>query len=306
MNPKPKTARRSPPERNWRAAAFPVVLMLPALTLFLLVIAYPLVQSLAYSLFDASLLSGESTFVGLANIEALLGSPGFWDMLTNTAVFVVASTLGAFVLALALALAMNAGIVGAGAWRTGFLLPWILPGVVVSFLWSWISTTNWGLRTGVTQPRGGAGHPNGLSPSALAMTAVIVAKVWHSFPWMMVLLLAAMQAIPAELHDAASVDGAGGWKRQAYIVIPQIKPAMALTLLLETIWGLQHFEIPWVMTGGGPVGSTTLLSIGLYKQAFQRFDLGGAGAIGLLWAVIMAAVATAYILYSRHQERSNA
>ncbi|MBK7819746.1 MAG: sugar ABC transporter permease [Tessaracoccus sp.] len=285
---------------------FPVVLMLPALTLFLVVIAYPLVQSLAYSLFDASLLSGESAFVGLANIKALLDSPGFWDMLRNTAVFVIVSTMGAFILALALALAMNAGIVGAGAWRTGFLLPWILPGVVVSFLWSWIFNTNFGLLNGVIQLLGGKGDTNWLSSPTLAMTAVIVAKVWHSFPWMMVLLLAAMQAIPAELHDAASVDGASGWKRQAYIVIPQIKPAMALTLLLETIWGLQHFEIPWVMTGGGPVGSTTLLSVGLYKQAFQRFDLGGAGAIGVLWAVIMAAVATVYILYSRRQERSDA
>lgn len=298
--------RRLPPQRARGPVWFPVMIMLPALTLFALVIAYPLVQSLAYSLFDASLLTDESTFVGLANIRALVETPGFGQMLWSTAVFVAASTLGAFVIALALALAMNSGIPGAGVWRTGLLLPWILPGVVVSFLWSWIFNTNFGLLNGVIQLLGGEGTTNWLSSPSLAMAAVIIAKIWHSFPWMMVLLLAAMQGIPAEVHDAASVDGANGWKRQFYVVLPQIKPAMALTLLLETIWGLQHFEIPWVMTGGGPVGATTVLSVGLYKEAFQRFDLGGAGAIGLLWALIMAAVASVYIIYSRRQERSNA
>ncbi|MBT9273632.1 sugar ABC transporter permease [Phycicoccus sp. MAQZ13P-2] len=266
---------------------------------------YPFLQSLAYGFFDGSLLSDSQQFVGLGNFKELLASPDFWAMVRTTGVFVITSTLGAFVLALALAMALNAGLRRAAAWRTAFLIPWILPGVVVSFLWAWIFNTNYGLLNGIIGALGGPNDTNWLSSPTLAMVAVVVAKIWHSFPWMMVLLLAAMQAVPAELHDAAAVDGATGWRKQAYIVLPQIKPAIALTLLLETIWGLQHFEIPWVMTGGGPVGATTVLSVGLYKAAFTRYDLGQAGAIGLLWTILMAVVAIAYILYSVRLERQS-
>lgn len=291
------------PRRN-STRLFAVILIAPALVLFVAVIGYPMVRSLVYGFYRGSLLTDVSTFVGFQNIANLLGTPSFWGMVWHTGVFVVISSVGAFALALSLALALNSRIPGKGIWRTSFLIPWVLPGVVVSFLWSWIFNTNYGLLNGVIATLGGPGDTNWLNSPTLAMAGVIIAKIWHSFPWMAVLLMAAMQGVPSEVHDAAAVDGARGWRKQWYVVLPQIKPAMALTLLLETIWGLQHFEIPWVMTGGGPVGSTTTLSIGLYKAAFNNYDLGQAGAIGIVWTLIMGVLAAIYGIYSVRQERA--
>ncbi|WP_219819426.1 carbohydrate ABC transporter permease [Pseudoclavibacter sp. AY1F1] len=298
-HPGPSQKRRS----NRRNRLFPYLLVTPAVIMFVLVIGYPFIQSLLFGFFDRSLLADGGPFVGLENLADLVSGADFWAVASQTAVFVVVSTLGAFILALAMALALNSKLRGRAFWRTAFLLPWILPGVVVSFLWMWIFDTNYGLLNGIVVLFGGSGGINWLDTPSLAMAAVIVAKVWHSFPWMAILILAALQGIPDDVHDAAAVDGASGWKKQAYVILPQIKPALALTLLLETIWGLQHFEIPYVMTGGGPVGSTTTLSVDLYQAAFTRFDLGEAGAIGILWTLIMAALVAVYVVHTTREDR---
>jgi len=299
--PAPRGPARA--RRPRRRPLFPYLLVAPAAVMFVLVIGYPFVQSLTFGFFDRSLLADGGEFVGLGNIADLVDDPGFWGVVWQTAVFVIASTVGAFVLAIAMALALNSRLRARAVLRTAFLVPWILPGVVVSFLWMWMFDTNYGLLNGLIMLFGGPGDTNWLDTPALAMAAVVVAKVWHSFPWMAVLILAALQSIPAETHDAAAVDGAVGWRKQVYVILPQIKPALALTLLLETIWGLQHFEIPYVMTGGGPVGSTTTLAVDLYKAAFSNFDLGEAGAIGIVWTVIMAGLVAVYAVYITRQER---
>lgn len=292
-----KPAKKSRP-------VFPYLLVLPALTLFALVIAYPFAQSLAFAFYDKSLLGTEDTFVGLENVTDFVSSPTFGAVLWQTIVFVGASTLGAFGVALALALALNTRMAAVGALRTSFLIPWILPGVVVSFVWLWIFDTNYGVLNALLRLTGvGEGNTNWLDSPQLAMTAIVIAKIWHSFPWMTILILAALQGIPAEVHDAAAVDGASAWKKQMFVILPQIKPALALTLLLETIWGFQQFEIPWVMTSGGPVGSTTTFSIGLYKAAFSDFDLGKAGAIGLVWTLVMTVLVAVYVVYTLKQEK---
>lgn len=285
---------------------FPYLLAAPALILFLGVIAYPFSQSLLDGFFKRSLLTNVSTYVGLSNLQALVSSSSFWQVVEQTAVFVGVSTLGAFVVALFLALALNTRIPAKGFLRTAFLVPWILPGVVVSFLWSWIFDTNYGVLNGIISLLGG-GHGvgiNWLATPGLAMIAIIIAKIWHSFPWMMILILAALQGIPAETHDAAAVDGASAWKKQFFVILPQIRPALALCLLLETIYSLQQFDIPYVMTGGGPVGTTTTLSVDLYNTAFTDYNLGAAGAIGIAWTVLMAGLVVAYMIFTvRHESR---
>lgn len=303
LEPAAPSSRRGPNVPKRRNRFFPYILVTPAVIMFILVIGYPFAQSLLFGFFDRSLLADSGEFVGFGNLIDLVSGPRFLNVALQTGVFVIVSTLAAFGLALAMALALNSRLRGRAFWRTAFLLPWILPGVVVSFLWMWIFDTNYGLLNGIFALLGGSGNTNWLDTPALAMAAVIVAKVWHSFPWMAILILAALQGISDEVHDAAAVDGATGWRKQVYVILPQIKPALALTLLLETIWGLQHFEIPYVMTGGGPVGSTTTLSVDLYQAAFTRFDLGEAGAIGILWTLIMAVLVAVYVVYTTREDK---
>ena len=275
----------------------------PAMILFILVIAYPLVQALAYGFTNASLLTESGEIIGLTGLIALLSDVAFWRVVGQTLIFVAGTTGGSFILALAMAMALNTRIRAVSAWRSALLIPWLLPGVVVSFLWAWIFNTNYGLLNGVIAWFGGAGDTNWLDSPTFAMIAVVIAKIWTTFPWMAVLLLAALQGVPEEVHDAAAVDGAKGWKKQWHVILPQIKPAIALTLLLEAIWGFQHFEIPYVMTGGGPVGSTTTLAVELYQAAFERFDLGEAGSIGIVWTALMSILVVVYLIYTSRQEQ---
>lgn len=282
---------------------FAYLMATPAMILFILVIAYPLVQALAYGFTNASLLTDSGEIIGLTGLTALLSDVAFWRVVGQTLIFVAGTTGGSFILALVMAMALNTRIRAVSVWRSALLIPWLLPGVVVSFLWAWIFNTNYGLLNGVIARFGGAGDTNWLDSPTFAMIAVVIAKIWTTFPWMAVLLLAALQGVPEEVHDAAAVDGAKGWKKQWHVILPQIKPAIALTLLLEAIWGFQHFEIPYVMTGGGPVGSTTTLAVELYQAAFERFDLGEAGSIGIVWTALMSILVVVYLIYTSRQEQ---
>lgn len=284
----------------------PYLVASPALLLLVGVVCYPLVQSLLYGLQERSLLGGGTKFVGFGKLSNLAADPSFWRVLWQTIVFVGASSVGAFLLALALALALDTKLIGRGFWRTGFLFPWLMPPAVVSFLWAWIFDAHYGILNGLIYFVTGAQESgiNWLDTSGFAMMAIVIARVWNTFGWMMILILAALQGLPAETHEAAAVDGARGIKKQVYVVLPQIRPALILALLLEVIHGFQQFDIPWVMTSGGPVGSTTTLSVDLYKTAFVNFDLGSAGAIGIAWTILMALLVGIFMFYTSRQERA--
>jgi multiple sugar transport system permease protein len=135
------------------------------------------------------------------------------------------------------------------------------------------------------------------------MAGLIVAKVWASFPWMMVMLLAGLQTVPTDLHEAAEVDGAGTIRRFFAITVPHLKGIIGIVVLLEFIWSFQHFDIIYIVTGGGPAGRTQTFATSVYQTAFQGFDLGRAGALGLLWMIILLVLVVAYVRYAERSER---
>lgn len=276
-------------------AHFALLLVTPALVLFLAVICYPLVYSMYVGFTNTNLLTGVGKFVGLDNIVNVLRGE-FWSYLGHTAAFTLGATALSFTVGLGLALALNTGLRGQAFLRGIFLLPWLIPGVVVSFLWLWLLDANFGVVNGVLTSAGlidnnvaWLGSPTG------AMISVILAKAWHSFPWMAVLFLAALQGIPKELYEAAMMDGGGAWVKFRSVTLPHLRSAMFLAGLLEIVWNFQHFETIYVMTHGGPAGATTTFSVGLYSEAFEAYDLGAAGAIGVLWMLILSAFVIFYI-----------
>ncbi|MGH3661812.1 MAG: carbohydrate ABC transporter permease [Micromonosporaceae bacterium] len=274
---------------------FAAILLLPALALFALIDLYPLLYSIYVGFTDTSLLSGQGKYVGLTNLRRVLGEDFLADLM-RTVAFAGGGTLLAFGLALGLALLLNAGLRGQRWLRGLVLLPWLLPGVVVSFLWLWMLDPNHGIVNDVLQRLGVVDDPvHWLGTPASAMASVIVAKSWHSFPWMAVMILAGLQTVPAETIDAARVDGAGAIGRFRHVVAPHLRPIFALAVLLELIWNFQHFDTIYVMTHGGPAGATTTFAVDVYDQAFQAYDLGRAGAIGLVWTVLLSAIVIVYI-----------
>jgi len=216
----------------------------------------------------------------------------------------VGTTVVPFVIGFGLALALNTRIAGAKVMRGLMLIPWLIPGVVVSFLWMWIFNANYGVMNGVLEGLGVIDSPQAwLAQPGTAMGAVIVAKTWQSFPWMMVMLLAGLQTVPGELHEAAEMDGAGTVRRFFSITVPHMSGIIGLVLLLEFIWNFQHFDIIYVLTGGGPAGSTQTFATAVYETAFKGYDLGRAGALGLLWMLILLVLVVVYIRFSEKGEQ---
>lgn len=275
--------------------AFVTLLVLPGLALLVAVVLYPLIASLVAAFFEQSLIYPGRSFVGLENLKDVL-TDDFVDLLLQTLVFTVGSTVLPFLIGLGLALALNTKIKGGRMFRGLFLIPWLVPGVVVSFLWMWIFNANYGVLNGLLQSLGIIDEPvPWLAQPGTAMAAVIIAKTWQSFPWIMVMLLAGLQTIPRDHLEAASVDGANAWQRFGNIVLPHLRGIITLVLLLEFIWNFQHFDIIYVLTGGGPAGSTQTFATAVYETAFKGYDLGHAGALGLLWMALLSVFVFIYV-----------
>ncbi|MGW8566999.1 carbohydrate ABC transporter permease [Isoptericola sp. NPDC055881] len=281
---------------------FAVLLLLPGVALLAGVVLYPLLAALVTAFFEQSLVLPGRTFVGLQNIVDVLQGD-FLRLLRQTLVFTVGTTVLPFVIGFALALALNTRIRGAKVLRGLMLIPWLVPGVVVSFLWMWIFNANYGVMNALLQSVGLIDDPQAwLAQPGTAMGAVILAKTWQSFPWMMVMLLAGLQTVPVELHEAAEMDGAGTVRRFFAITLPHLKGIVGLVVLLEFIWNFQHFDIIYVLTGGGPAGATQTFATAVYETAFQGFDLGRAGALGLLWMILLMALVVVYVRFSEKGE----
>lgn len=281
---------------------FAVLLALPGLALLAAVVVYPLLSALVSAFFEESLVYPGRTFVGFENIVDVLQGD-FLRLLSQTLIFTLGTTLLPFILGFGLALALNTRIKGAKLLRGIMLIPWLIPGVVVSFLWMWIFNANYGVLNAALEGLGLIDGPQAwLAHPTTAMVAVIVAKTWQSFPWMMVMLLAGLQTVPPELHEAAEVDGAGVVRRFTAITLPHLKGIVGLVLLLEFIWNFQHFDIIYVLTGGGPAGSTQTFATAVYDTAFKGYDLGMAGALGLLWMILLLGLVIVYVRFSEKGE----
>lgn len=284
--------------------AFGVLILLPGLALLAAVVIYPLGAALVSAFFEQSLLFPGRRFVGFDNIVAVFQGE-FARLVRQTMVFTLGTTIFPFIIAFSLALALNTRIRGARFMRGMFLIPWLVPGVVVSFLWMWIFNANYGVLNAVLTGLGLISEPQAwLAQPDTAMMAVIIAKTWQSFPWMMVMLLAGLQTVPVELHEAAEMDGASQIRRFRHVTVPHLRGIIGIVLLLEFIWNFQHFDIIYVMTGGGPAGTTQTFATAVYDTAFKGYDLGRAGAIGLLWMALLSVLVVLYVKFSEGNEEA--
>jgi multiple sugar transport system permease protein len=293
--------RIAPIGNRRRLDLLPYALFVPSLALILLINAYPFVSGFLYSLRDGSLLkSGD--FVGLANYAALWRMPDFRYALQFSALFAVCNVVGSYVIGLGLALLLNKDIPGRGFFRVALLLPWIIPSIVSIVSWRWMIADQNGL---FNQALGlvGLGPIYFLGSGDTAIFSVIMIKIWRSFPFMMVSCLAALQSIDRDLYEAAEIDGAGRWQSFRDITLPQIAGISVVMWILMTIWSVNDFETPWLLTQGGPSNATENLIVLAYKYTFTRNDVGIGSAIAFVSLVILMALAVVLLRRQAADER---
>ncbi|MEU8181247.1 sugar ABC transporter permease [Micromonospora sp. NPDC049044] len=301
----PRTRRRpSPLGSKWT----PYLFLAPAALFILVFQAVPLVQEVYLSFTRTRLLNPtKSEWVGLDNFNRIFGDPEFHHTLLITVVYVVTCVVVAIGAGLVVALLLNRKFRGRGVARALVTVPWAAPGIAVALIATWMLNAQYGIVNRMLDAVG-LGVPGGaiLDSPRYALPAVLATTIWQLFPFTSVVLLSALQSVPQDLNEAATVDGAGRWATFRAVTWQVIKPTVGLLALLMTIWSLRRFELIWLMTKGGPVGATETLVIDLYSQAFDSKELGSAAAIGMVGVVISLIVIIGSRLVARAVEKEHA
>ncbi len=270
----------------------------PGFVLFALVILYPIARALQISLHEWAIVPGiASEFVGLRNYTRALDDPIFWRALVNTGFYMAVTVPVQIVLGLAAAVLLDARMPGRIFFRTLYYIPVITSWVVVSLLFRYLFITdgglvNWTLTDGI--------HLTDQNISWLggrwtALAAVSILGIWKGIGWSMVIFLAALQAVPHELHEASAVDGAGAWGRFRTVSLPAIRPVVAFVTILLVIGGFNVFTSVFLITAGGPNDATQVLLTYMYRQAFTFLDFGYASSISFILTAIVFVLSLAQL-----------
>lgn len=277
----------------------------PWLIGFALLTAGPMIYSLYLSFTVSSLLSPPQ-WVGLENYRRMFADPIFYKSLGNTGYYAFLGVPLGMILSLLLALLLNAPVKGLGFFRTLFFLPSVTNTVALSILWLWLLNPEFGLINTALQDIGIEG-PLWLQDEAWSKPALVLMSLWTA-GGQMIIFLAALQGVPKELTEAASLDGAGAVRRFFAITLPMISPALLFNLIMGLVGALQVFTQAFVMTGGvqpgsegGPNQSTLFIVLYIYKKAFQEYDMGYASA--LAWALFVIITACTWVAWRAARSR---
>lgn len=273
-----------------------LLMLLPAALAFSAIILYPFLQALGLSMFQYTVEMMSPRWNGLGNVAKLLADPAVWNAFATTAVYVTLTTVGTLIMGLGWALIVNQPFRGRAVLRSLSLLPWVLPSTVSAFIWGWIFNSRYGVLNAFLMQIGVIDYPQAwLSTPQGAMMAVVLTKVWLSIPLFMAFFLAGLQNLDREQIDAARVDGAGNFAILRDHILPHLRPVLIIVVVLGVIGNLQQFDTIYALTGGGPVRATAVLSVEVYRRAFEQWDIGIASAIGVLWVATLLPPAFLYL-----------
>ena len=257
---------------------------------------YPVVASAVFSLTNYALLSPPK-FVGLANYKALVHDPVFWQSLKVTAIYTVIAVPGSIIIGYAIALLLNQKVRWLAVWRTAYFLPSLVPVIAVTFVWAWMFNPEFGP---VDAGLGSAGlpQPGWFASPTWVLPAIIMMQLWVSGA-NMILYLAALNQVPIDLYEAATVEGANAWYRLTRITIPMTSPVILFTFLTGLIFSVQVFVPAYVITQGGPNNASLFYMLYLYQQAWSYFSMGYASAMAWVLVVLLAILTALTLLVAR-------
>jgi multiple sugar transport system permease protein len=276
--------------------ALPVSLLLPAFLLVIGIMLYPLFYAFQLSFLDVKLYDmANRTWIGLRNYVEVLTDPLFIKVMQNSAIFVGLSILGQVGFGFALASVLNRpGMRGRRVFRAIYILPWVASPLVMSYAWRFFYNPRIGLLNYVLGLVG-ISAPDWLGDLGVVMISMVIANIWRGTPFSFVLQTAGIQSIPYEVYDAAKVDGASGPQTLVYITLPLMKYFIIMNLIMVTMYTFNSFEAIMIMTGGGPLYATEVLSLHMYHTAFDYGLLGQGSALAVILFLVNLAFTVFYV-----------
>lgn len=276
------------------------LLVIPSILIIVSINLYPLLYSVFLSVSKVQPLTLETSFVGITNYLSVLRKPDFFEAFLNTVYFTVASLIIQVVFGILIAIALSGPTRTAHILRALVILPWAVPTIVDALLWQWIYHPQYGALSGLLNSLGLIDQPvQWLGNTLLAMPAVIIADTWKMLPLYVVMFLSALQLVPDELYQAADIDGAGPWNKFVHVTLPYLVPTLFVVLVLRTIEAFRVFEIIFLMTGGGPSGSTTVVGYYAFLEAFRNLNYGAGAAASNMIVLFILIISMTYLVVLR-------
>lgn len=291
-----RQAAKARARRTRRRVWEPFLYLAPAFVILVLIIGYPLLDVIRTSFTNSSLIMpGQDSFAGLDNFATLFSNSAFWVIVGRTLVWALAALLIQVGVGLGIAHVLSKKLFARGLVRTTMMMPWVVPGVLVALIWSYLLDPVQGPVNNVLKSTGILENPPlWLADSSTVLPTLMIIAAWKWTPFTVVILLAGLQQIPYEQHEAAMMDGATAWQRLWHVTIPSIKTSLALCSLTAVSGAINNFNGIWLFTQGGPNGSSEILTTFAYRTAFIQFDFGMAGAVSMVIFGFMMVLAVIY------------
>ncbi len=287
------SVQRDSPRGSWGfrlGKLSPYLWILPALVLYSVFKLGPLIGGLVLSVLRWDGIE-DPVFVGLQNFERIFSDDIVGLALTHNVLYALGTVTGKIVLALFLALLLNQGMRGRAFYRTSLFMPVVMSFVVISILWSWLYNPDFGLINSLFKSLGlDFLALNWLGDTDIALGALIIVDIWKWYGFHMVIFLAGLQTIPVELYEAARIDGASNRQQLRYITLPLLKPVMVVNVTLSLAGAFNVFDIPFIMTQGGPANATMVMAVHIYLRGFKFYRFGYSAALNYVLLVIVTLV----------------
>lgn len=278
----------------------PYLFLAPSFAILLAFLIFPLSWNIYIALHDVSLttLLKDWEYVGLENFVTLFNDPNFYTSLKVTLMFVGGSVALQFGVGMLMAIVLNQQIRGSGVYRAILIIPWTISAVIAAFSFKFILDDNFGIMNYILNQMG-IESVGWLSDPNIVVWSLVIANMWYGTPFTLLFLTAGLLSINPSLYEAARIDGASKMRSLFHITLPLLKPFMIINLILITMWSVNLFDIQLIMTGGGPLFSSTTASLYMYRQAFEFGLLSKGAAAGIILILINLTVAIVYVKFLR-------
>lgn len=288
--------------RDQRKMRTAFVMLLPALIFLALLIAFPLGKVVHDAFSHVHLINKSmSGFAGIENFETFIEDEHFAQAVRNTFLWTIFSVAGEYLMGMVTAVLLNQKFKGRAIFRTCIFIPWLVPIIVAGMTWDWMLNPEFGIVNYLLKNMGLINESiNFLGDSKYALATVIFVNIWRSFPYYTISFLSAMQSIPGDLAEAASIDGAGMFRRFFSVTLPQLRSVSLVILFIHVIWTAVNFDFIWVMTEGGPNYATETLPVMIYRYSMRKFDVGAASALSTMMFTVMVIL---FIFYYRKRSQ---